>query len=321
MEDSYERKIDYLRVSVTDRCNLRCFYCMPQEGVEWKDSSEILRYEEMELIIQAAVNAGIRKVRITGGEPLVRKNVVSFIEYISKMPEIEDISMTTNGFYLADKLPALKKAGLKRVNISLDTLNSTNFEKITGRSGLDKVLAAIELALELGLYPVKVNMVLLKGINEDDALRLASWTKEKDIDVRYIELMPLGGAGKEYFLPVQVIEERLNSLGKLIDCQEKGNGPALYKKFSGAAGKIGFISPLSNHFCHRCNRMRLTADGKLKPCLISPVEVDIKSALRQGASVEELTEIFKQAVRLKPERHHLNEEIYQGKRKMSQIGG
>lgn len=321
MEDSYERKIDYLRVSVTDRCNLRCFYCMPEEGVEWKESSEILRYEEMELIIQAAVNAGIRKVRITGGEPLVRKNVVSFIEYISKMPEIEDISMTTNGFYLADKLPALKAAGLKRVNISLDTLNSTNFEKITGRSGLDKVLAAIELALELGLYPVKVNMVLLKGINEDDALRLASWTKEKDIDVRYIELMPLGGAGKEYFLPVQVIEERLNSLGKLIDCQEKGNGPALYKKFSGAAGKIGFISPLSNHFCHRCNRMRLTADGKLKPCLISPVEVDIKSALRQGASVEELTEIFKQAVRLKPERHHLNEEIYHGKRKMSQIGG
>lgn len=321
MEDSYERKIDYLRVSVTDRCNLRCFYCMPEEGVEWKESSEILRYEEMELIIQAAVNAGIRKVRITGGEPLVRKNVVSFIEYISKMPEIEDISMTTNGFYLADKLPALKAAGLKRVNISLDTLNSTNFEKITGRSGLDKVLAAIELALELGLYPVKVNMVLLKGINEDDALRLASWTKEKDIDVRYIELMPLGGAGKEYFLPVQVIEERLNSLGKLIDCQEKGNGPALYKKFSGAAGKIGFISPLSNHFCHRCNRMRLTADGKLKPCLISPVEIDIKSVLRQGASVEELTEVFKQAVRLKPERHHLNEENYQGKRKMSQIGG
>lgn len=321
MEDSYERKIDYLRVSVTDRCNLRCFYCMPEEGVEWKDSSEILRYEEMELIVQAAVNAGIRKVRITGGEPLVRKNVVSFIEYISKMPEIEDISMTTNGFYLEDKLPALKKAGLKRVNISLDTLNSTNFEKITGRSGLDKVLAAIELALELGLYPVKVNMVLLKGINEDDALRLASWTKEKDIDVRYIELMPLGGAGKEYFLPVQVIEERLNSLGKLIDCQEKGNGPALYKKFSGAAGKIGFISPLSNHFCHRCNRMRLTADGKLKPCLISPVEIDIKSILRQGASVEELTEVFKQAVRLKPERHHLNEEIYHGKRKMSQIGG
>ena len=321
MEDSYERKIDYLRVSVTDRCNLRCFYCMPEEGVEWKESSEILRYEEMELIIQAAVNAGIRKVRITGGEPLVRKNVVSFIEYISKMPEIEVISMTTNGFYLADKLPALKAAGLKRVNISLDTLNSTNFEKITGRSGLDKVLAAIELALELGLYPVKVNMVLLKGINEDDALKLASWTKEKDIDVRYIELMPLGGAGKEYFLPVQVIEERLNSLGRLIDCQEKGNGPALYKKFSGAAGKIGFISPLSNHFCHRCNRMRLTADGKLKPCLISPVEIDIKSALRQGASVEELTEIFKQAVRLKPERHHLNEEIYQGKRKMSQIGG
>lgn len=321
MEDSYARQIDYLRVSVTDRCNLRCFYCMPQEGVEWKDSSEILRYEEMELIVQAAVNAGIRKVRITGGEPLVRKNVVSFIEYISKMPEIEDISMTTNGFYLADKLPALKAAGLKRVNISLDTLNSTNFEKITGRSGLDKVLAAIELALELGLYPVKVNMVLLKGINEDDALKLASWTKEKDIDVRYIELMPLGGAGKEYFLPVQVIEERLNSLGRLIDCQEKGNGPALYKKFSGAAGKIGFISPLSNHFCHRCNRMRLTADGKLKPCLISPVEIDIKSALRQGASVEELTEVFKQAVRLKPERHHLNEEIYQGKRKMSQIGG
>ncbi|MGM9571356.1 MAG: GTP 3',8-cyclase MoaA [bacterium] len=321
MEDSYERKIDYLRVSVTDRCNLRCFYCMPEEGVEWKESSEILRYEEMELIIQAAVNAGIRKVRITGGEPLVRKNVVSFIEYISKMPEIEDISMTTNGFYLADKLPALKKAGLKRVNISLDTLNSTNFEKITGRSGLDKVLAAIELALELGLYPVKVNMVLLKGMNEDDALKLASWTKEKDIDVRYIELMPLGGAGKEYFLPVQVIEERLNLLGKLIDCQEKGNGPALYKKFSGAAGKIGFISPLSNHFCHRCNRMRLTADGKLKPCLISPVEIDIKSVLRQGASVEELTEVFKQAVRLKPERHHLNEENYQGKRKMSQIGG
>lgn len=321
MEDSYARKIDYLRVSVTDRCNLRCFYCMPQEGVEWKDSSDILRYEEMEMIIQAAVNAGIRKVRITGGEPLVRKNIVSFVERISRISEIEDISMTTNGLYLGDKLLALKEAGLKRVNISLDTLNSKIFEKITGNSGLDKVLSAIELALKLGLYPVKVNMVLLKGLNEDDALKLAFWTKEKDIDVRYIELMPLGGAGKEYFLPVKVIEERLNSLGELIDCQEKGNGPALYKKFSDAVGKIGFISPLSNHFCHRCNRMRLTADGKLKPCLISSVEIDVKSVLRQGASIKELTEVFKQTVKLKPERHYLNEETYQGKRKMSQIGG
>lgn len=322
LEDNFQRRINYLRVSVTDRCNLRCFYCMPKEGVKWKPAKEILTYEEMEKIISVGLKIGISKVRITGGEPLVRKNLVSFIGRIAKMEGLRDLAMTTNGVLLAQNAQALKKAGLKRVNISLDTLNSAVFKEITSLDKLDDVLAGIDKALEVGLTPLKINMVLMRHINEEDALDLAFWTKEKPVHVRFIELMPMGALGKERFLPIKILKERINSQEKMIQAQgPTGSGPADYYTFPGALGTVGFISPLSNHFCHSCNRLRLTADGKLRPCLMSPLEVDIKEKIRAGASEKELFEVFQQVIAQKPEGHQLEKEEYKGKRKMSQIGG
>lgn len=320
--DSFQRKIDYLRVSLTDRCNLRCFYCMPKEGVEWQAPQEILRYEEIERIIGVALKLGINKIRLTGGEPLVRKNILPFIKRIAKMDGLKDLAMTTNGVLLAEKAEALKEAGLKRVNISLDTLNYAVFKEISGFDKLEDVLTGIEKALEVGLTPLKINMVLMKNVNEEDALELAQWTKEKPIHVRFIELMPIGGAGKNCFLPVQVLKERIEAEEELIPAKApSGAGPAVYYAFPKAVGTIGFITPLTNHFCHQCNRLRLTSDGKLRPCLMSALEVNIKEKLRQGASDDELVEIFQQVTNLKPEGHHLEKEEYKGKRRMSQIGG
>lgn len=321
-EDKFQRKINYLRVSVTDRCNLRCFYCMPKEGVKWKKAQEILRYEEIEKIIAAALQVGISKVRITGGEPLVRKNLLPFIGRIAKLEGLRDLSMTTNGLLLADQAQALKEAGLKRVNISLDTLNHEAFKEITGFDKLEAVLAGIDKALEVGLTPLKINMVLMRNINEEDALELAFWTKEKPVHVRFIELMPMGALGKDRFLSIKTLKKRIASRENLIPAPgPSGSGPADYYNFPGALGTIGFISPLSNHFCHACNRLRLTADGRLRPCLMSALEVDIKEKVRAGASLEELVEIFRQVIELKPQGHNLEKEEYKGKRKMSQIGG
>jgi len=322
LQDKFQRRIEYLRVSVTDRCNLRCFYCMPKEGVKWKKPSEILRYEEMEKIIRVALKAGISKVRITGGEPLVRKNLIPFLGRVAKIKGLRDLAMTTNGLLLAPYAKALKEAGLNRVNISLDTLNHEAFKEITGFDKLDDVLAGIDKALEVGLTPLKINMVLLRHINEEDALELAFWTKEKPVHVRFIELMPMGALGKDRFLPIKILKKRIEEQEKLIPAPgPSGSGPADYYTFGGALGTVGFISPLSNHFCHACNRLRLTADGRLRPCLMSALEVDIKEKLRAGASEEELLEVFQQVIELKPEGHNLEKEEYKGKRKMSQIGG
>lgn len=320
--DIYQRKINYLRVSITDRCNLRCFYCMPKEGVEWQEAKEILRYEEIERIIGIALKLGINKVRLTGGEPLVRKNVVPFIQRVAKMDGIKDLSMTTNGILLASKAKALKDAGLKRVNISLDTLNYAVFKEISNFDKLGDVLAGIDKALEVGLTPLKINMVLMKNVNEEDALEMAQWTKEKPIHVRFIELMPMGGTGRSCFLPVEILKQRIEDQEKILPVEgPSGAGPAVYYTFPGAVGTIGFITPVTQHFCHQCNRLRLTADGKIRPCLMSPLEVNIKEKLRQGASDEELEEVFRQVINLKPESHHLEKEEYKGKRRMSQIGG
>jgi len=322
MKDCFQRKIDYLRVSVTDRCNLRCFYCMPKEGVEWQSCQDILRYEEIEKIISVALELGINKIRLTGGEPLVRKDILSFIKTIAQMEGLQDLAMTTNATILSEKAFALKEAGLKRVNVSLDTLNQETFREITGFDLLNNVLKGIDKALEAGLTPLKINMVLMKQINEKDALELAFWTKEKPVHVRFIELMPLGGADKKFFLPLKILQQKINEKEKLYPVQgPSGSGPAVYHAFAKSLGTIGFITPLSNHFCSQCNRLRLTADGRLRPCLMSPLEVDIKEKIRQGANHQQLREIFQKVIGLKPQSHHLNVEEYQGKRKMSQIGG
>jgi len=314
--DQFGRKIDYLRISITDRCNLRCRYCMPAEGVREKDHSEILSYEEIIKIAKTAVKMGIKKIRLTGGEPLVRKNVEALIKELNKL-DLEDISMTSNAVALADKASSLKKAGLDRINISLDSLSSEKFEKITRRRAVSYVLAGIEAALEADLKPVKINMVVMKGINDNEILDFVELSRNKELNIRFIEYMPLGGeAEAEKFISSKEIKKIIADKYKLLPAVTKGSGPANYFKVEGASGTIGFISALSEHFCSSCNRLRLTADAKIKPCLAGNQEVKIKEI-----NSSEIESAFIEALKLKPACHHLDfaEQAYN--RNMSQIGG
>jgi cyclic pyranopterin phosphate synthase len=320
ISDSFQRPINYLRISVTDRCNLRCVYCMPAGGNPLMPRSEILRYEEIQAIARAAAELGITKVRLTGGEPLVRAQLTRLVRMLSQIDGIDDISLTTNGLLLRQYAAPLKQAGLKRVNISLDTLRPETFRRITTNGKLGDVLAGIETARRANLDPVKVNMVVMRGINDDEILDFARLTAGQGWHVRFIEPMPF--AARLEFVPVSEIQERLLSFGALEPYPfSQGNGPAKYFRFPRASGTIGFISPLSEHFCFSCNRLRLTADGQLHPCLLSDVEVDLRQPLRQGASPEELSQLIRQAVASKPERHRLGEGISTPKRPMCQVGG
>jgi len=299
---------------------------MPAEGVEAVSHSAILRLEEFERVVAAAAAIGISKYRITGGEPLVRKGLLSFIRNISQIPGVDDIAMTTNGILLAEYARPLKEAGLRRVNISLDTLDREKFARITRFDRLDQVLKGIDAALEVGLHPVKINTVVIRGFNEDMLLRLAKMTRIMPIHVRFIEFMPIGDSdmwSDDKVVPVQEMKEIIEQMGILTPVQSiTGCGPARYYQFAGALGTIGFISPISEHFCHQCNRLRLTADGKLRPCLLSDYEVDIKQVLRKGATQEQLIEILRLVIQNKPEAHHLNEtKEHHYHRTMSEIGG
>lgn len=321
MIDRWGRKIDYLRISVTDRCNFRCKYCMPEEGVNPLTHNDILRFEEMLTVVKAASQLGISKIRITGGEPLVRKGIISFIKALNMIPNIDDISMTTNGSLLKQIAPELKKAGLQRVNISLDSLNPYKFAEITRGGKLTQVLAGIDSALESGLQPVKINCVVIKGFNDDEIPRFIELTKNKPVHVRFIEVMPLGDQNwNQGFVPNEKLKSSITE--ELEAVNVKGNGPATYFKAKGAKGSIGFISPMSGHICSKCNRIRLTADGKLKPCLESKQEYDVKKLLRGGESPEVIKEFVKKVILCKPKEHHM----YSGyvsatTRNMSQIGG
>lgn len=320
MKDKWSRDIEYLRISVTDRCNLRCFYCMPDEGIDKIFHSEVLSFEELYEIVKLAVELGIKKVRITGGEPLVRLGIVDFIYKISKLPGLEDIAMTTNGILLEKYAQDLKKAGLKRLNISLDTLHKDKFKKITRRGDLGQVLKGMKEAQRVGLSPIKINTVIMKGINDDEIQDFVRLSYEKSYQVRFIELMPMGEAEDIEDKRFMSNEEVISKIPGLIPIVEgKDLGPAKYYRLSGAKGKIGFISPMSNHFCKTCNRLRLTADGKIRPCLHSNVEIDIKDALRNKN--EDIKKILQDAILSKPERHHLNEERESNTRHMNQIGG
>lgn len=319
LKDKWSRDINYLRISITDRCNLRCFYCMPEDGIEKCTHGDILSFEELYKIVKTAVELGIRKVRITGGEPLVRDGVIDFIGRISKLPGLEDIAMTTNGILLKDKAEDLKKAGLKRLNISLDTLNPDKFKKITRWGELQKVLEGIEKAEKIGLTPIKINTVIMKGINEDEIEDFVNLTINKPYKVRFIELMPMGeaeGIEKDRYMSNEEIMDRLPDL--IPSISESKSGPAKYYMLPNGKGEIGFISPMSQHFCKTCNRIRLTADGKIKPCLHSNKEIDLKGSLRNGKNIKE---VLRESILLKPEKHHLNEEREPSTRKMNQIGG
>jgi len=322
LADSFQRPINYLRISVTDRCNLRCIYCMPPEGIPLMSHGDVLRYEEIALVARAAAELGITKLRLTGGEPLVRAGLTDLVAMLAEIKGIDDISMTTNGVLLERYAMELKKAGLHRVNISLDSLRPERFHKITRVGKLDDVLKGIEAAREAELNPVKVNMVVIRGTNDDEISHFALLTLSDAWHVRFIEFMPFVGNGKKnrYLMPVSEIMERIEALGKLEPSLPNGVGPAKYYRFPGAKGTIGFISPVTECFCQACNRMRLTADGKLRPCLFSDDEIDLRGPLRQGAAVEELKRLIRQAVASKPERHKLMTGVT-CERFMSQIGG
>jgi len=334
MKDSHGRVIDYLRISLTDRCNFRCIYCMPEDGVCAMSHDEILRIEEIEAIARVATRIGIKSVRLTGGEPLVRKGVVDLVRSLHDMPEIENISMTTNGVLLPQMAEELKEAGLSRVNISLDTLDAEQFKFITRVGRIESTLQGIDAALEAGFNPVKINAVTVRSLNQD-FLEFAKLSIDKPLHVRFIEYMPVGessgsdgtGWGKADVIPSEELLEIINARAaqaglpalEPLDGEHKpiGWGPARYFAFPGAQGTVGFISPLSRHFCSECNRLRLTADGKLRPCLFSDKEIDVRAALREGGE-DAVYECFLRALDLKPDEHH---DKVGTERKMSQIGG
>jgi len=320
--DSFGRSINYLRISVTDRCNLRCLYCMPPEGIPQISHSEILSYEEIRTVARAAAELGISKIRLTGGEPLVRAELPKLIRMLSQIEGITELSLTTNGTFLKKYALELKQAGLARVNVSLDTLKADKFRYITRLGELKDVLEGIEAAKKAGFDPVKINTVIMRGINDDEILDFAKMTYKERGHVRFIELMPFKGVAE--FVPSVELRQHISLLGKLEPCTSiTGNGPAIYYRLLGAKGTIGFISPLTElSFCSRCNRMRLTPDGRLRPCLLGEDEIDLKIPLRNNASMEELKRLILKAIASKPEHHHLEGgDVRLVKRKMSQIGG
>jgi GTP 3',8-cyclase len=329
LNDLFGRVIDYLRISVTDRCNLRCAYCMPPEGVAWKPHSEILTYEEITAVVRAAAELGVHKVRLTGGEPLVRAGLSNLVSELAAIPGINDISLTSNGLLLEKQAQELTDAGLTRVNISLDTLDPAKFRRLTRFGDLGRAWAGIEAAERAGLAPIKINSVVVRGVNDDELESLSRLTVEHPWHVRFIELMPVGNDGDwgsglppavERYLSVHEMQARLAPLG-LEPCEgPTGNGPARVFHLPRAAGTVGFISPLGQHFCDRCNRLRLTADGRLRPCLLSEQELDVRSLLRSGKDVRP---VLRQAVLLKPEGHTLTLPGHTAPqdRMMCQIGG
>lgn len=307
--DKYNRHLNYLRISITDRCNLQCMYCMPPGFVTRLPHNEILRYEEIIRIIKVGISLGISKIRITGGEPLVRKGVYDFLEQLADMDGLRDIALTTNGVSLKDNIEKIKAAGIKRINISLDTLSRNKYKEITGHDRFDQVWEGIELAHKNGFDPIKLNMVALSGVNDDELSDFARLSFSYPFHIRFIEYMPIGKSRMKYgpLLLVPEIKRRISTIGKLIPVKNSINdGPAERYRFEGAKGEIGFIGALSHHFCNRCNRLRLTASGQLRPCLLSDHHEDLKSLLRKGCSDEELAEIFLAAVRHKPSDHNLS---------------
>ncbi|HHV35973.1 MAG TPA: GTP 3',8-cyclase MoaA [Syntrophomonadaceae bacterium] len=327
MEDHFGRQINYLRISITDRCNLRCLYCMPPEGITTTSRDEILRMEELLRVAEVAQQLGITKFRLTGGEPLLRKGVIPFIRSLALLPGVEDIAVTTNGTLLLELGEQLRDAGVRRLNISLDTLDSDKFHRITRGGSLKQVYDGIQKALEIGFDPVKLNVVALRNFNDREWVDFARLTVDHPLHVRFIELMPIGASwtmsGNSFVSCEEVKSVIEQGLGKLNRAKRgvQGSGPAEYYTLPNSKGSIGFIHAMSNHFCADCNRLRLTADGKLRPCLHDQHEVDLRDALRSGVGDKELQRLFRKAVSLKPANHHVATGAPEAGRGMCQIGG
>ncbi|TMV50335.1 GTP 3',8-cyclase MoaA [Paenibacillus mesophilus] len=328
--DKFGRVHDYLRISVTDRCNLRCVYCMPEEGMQFEPDHRILTYEEIAEIVKVLAPLGVRKLRLTGGEPLVRKGLDQLIGMLSKIPGIEDIALSTNGIYLAQFAGILKEAGLTRVNISLDSLIPERFAKITRGGDVGRVLSGLKASRSAGFDPIKLNVVLMKGMNDDEVASFLRMTYEEPIHIRFIEYMPIGyeGSGwKAGYLPLEHVLDTCRRLKwSFSRCEDVyGNGPAESYRLEGAAGTFGLIHPVSDHFCGSCNRLRLTADGNIKPCLYWSDEYNVRKHIGDSSAIEQL---FFKALDAKPETHEMAKALSGEQqnhiptvRRMSQIGG
>jgi len=328
MKDQFGREIDYLRISVTDRCNLRCLYCMPAEGIHSIGHKDILTFEEIEMVCRCVSQLGIRKIKLTGGEPLVRKGFTDLVREIKKLPNIEEVTLTTNGILLGDYLDELKEAGLDRINISLDTLDRDKFREITRLGDLDKVLFAIKKACTMGFKSIKINSLIMKEWNQKEVAKLAQLAKDYPVSVRFIEMMPIGnGKGFRPVYQEEIMKNLETVYGPMKPYNEKiGNGPASYYEIDGFQGKIGFISAVSHEFCDDCNRIRITADGNLKLCLQYKNVLNIKELIERGTTQEQLTEMIQTAIFLKPKKHEFNDlesQVCDEKetKNMAQIGG
>ena len=325
--DNNNRVINYLRLSITDRCNLRCVYCMPEEGMDFLSHGEILRYEEILHLVRLCVEKGIRKVRLTGGEPLVRKGFLRFLKSLREIDGLKEITLTTNGVLLKDFAAGIRDCGVRRINISLDSLKPEKFSRITGRDSFKEVWNGIQEAERLGFDPIKINVVAMRGVNDDEILDFARLTMERPYHIRFIEKMPVGGHNRwsvESFMPILEVYDRISTIGDLTPILKRSSldGPAQRYILDGARGEIGLIGALSNHFCSICNRLRLTADGHLRSCLFSDQEIDIKSPLRKGEGDAALMGLIEKAIIDKPESHNLTRQgLRNCARQMSSIGG
>lgn len=324
--DAHARTVTYLRLSVTDRCNMRCMYCMPAEGLRWAPSETLLQDDEIVTLVQEVfVPLGVSRIRLTGGEPTVRQGLPGLIARIARIDGIEDISLSTNGSLFAPHAQAYRDAGLRRINVSLDSLQPERFAAITRGGQLPRVLAGLDAALRVGLDAVKVNVVVIPGTNDDEVLDFAALTREKALHVRFIEMMHVGDrrfSEAKGFADAAALEAQVRDAFGLAPAPDAvlGNGPAVVMRIPGAAGTVGFISPMSRTFCHACNRLRLTADGQIKACLMRPQEVDLLGALRRGEPIERLQAMVMQSLTFKPLHHEwgADQPIH---RTMSQIGG
>lgn len=324
MRDQYGRELHDLRISLTDRCNLRCVYCMPEQ-MTFKPRDKLLTDDELLLIVRVAAELGVRKIRLTGGEPTVRPNLVELVRRIAAVPGIRDLGMTTNGILLSRLARPLAEAGLQRVNVSLDSLNAEKFRKITRWGNLDDVLVGLEAAQAAGLSPIKLNAVVVRGFNDEDAVDLARLTLARDWSVRFIEMMPFGSVAgfqtSAYVPSAETVARIEEALGPLAPLDVSGHDPAQTYRLEGGRGTLGFISSVSQPFCAHCGRLRLTAEGRLLLCLLRDDEVDLRAPLRSGASDEEIRERFRAAAYRKPWGHGLARHVIPQARIISQIGG
>ena len=325
--DTFERIHDNLRISVTDRCNVRCFYCMPEDGAKYMPHAEILRFEEIERFARVAVSLGVNKLRVTGGEPLVRRDLPVLIRMLAAIPGVKDLALTTNGVLLARDAQALYDAGLRRLNVHLDTLDRARFEKITRRDDLEKVLDGLDVAQRIGYETIKINAVAVKNLVEPDIVPLARFGRERGIEIRYIEFMPLDAQGlwsrQNVLTASEIIETLSREVAPLEEIPDRDpRAPATEYRFGDGVGRVGFIASVSRPFCLNCNRIRLTSDGKLRYCLFAIEETDVKSLLRRGASDDEIAGVIRQTVREKWIGHEINSQKFVAPpRPMYAIGG